>query len=116
MTKSLIFCLWLALVAVCLFTSLNCTADPVPGSAELPLQYLGTGLPDRWAPDGRLMYSPGVQNIQISRANRRYPPSFSCDTENHLGWTYQHHIDCGCWNAEAEQRLRQTIELAPQHR
>ena len=41
---------------------------PIPGSDELPRQYLGPGLPDRWVPDGHLMYSPGVQNFQISRA------------------------------------------------
>jgi len=68
-----------------------------PGSDELPLQYLGPGLPDRWAPDGHLMYSPGVQNIHISRANRKYPPDFPNDPENHLGWTYQHHVGIGCW-------------------
>ena len=48
-----------------------------PGSDGLPLQYLGPGLPDRWAPDGHLMYSPGVQNVQISRANRKHPPDLS---------------------------------------
>ena len=69
-----------------------------PGSDELPLQYLGPGLPDRWAPDGHLMYSPGVQNIQISRANRKHPPSLPpSDSQNHLGWTYQHHPGIGCW-------------------
>ena len=41
---------------------------PIPGSDELPIQYLGPELPDRWAPDGHLMYSPGVQNFQISSA------------------------------------------------
>ena len=71
-----------------------------PGSDGLPLQYLGPGLPDRWAPDGHLMYSPGVQNVQISRANRKHPPSFPLDPENHLGWTYQHHIGIGCWKGK----------------
>ena len=85
-------------LTVCLFASLTWAAGPTPGTPELPLQYLGPGLPDRWAPDGHLMYSPGVQNIQISRANRAHPPSFPFDPENHLGWTYQHHIDIGCWN------------------
>jgi len=68
--------------------------DPIaePGSDALPLQYLGPDLPDREAPDGRLMYSPGVQNIQIARANRRYPPPFPEGTENEKGWTYQHHV------------------------
>lgn len=37
---------------------------PIPGSDELPIQYLGPG----WARDRHLMYSPGVQNFQISRA------------------------------------------------
>jgi hypothetical protein len=68
-----------------------------PGSDGLPLQYLGPGLADRWAPDGHLMYSPGVQNIQISRANRKRPPKLSPAKENRLGWTYQHHPGIGCW-------------------
>ncbi|MHC4542635.1 MAG: hypothetical protein ACYS74_23120 [Planctomycetota bacterium] len=46
-----------------------------PGSDELPLQYIGPDLPDKEAPDGRLMYSPGVQNIQVLRANRKHPPA-----------------------------------------
>ncbi|MCK4677275.1 MAG: hypothetical protein KAT48_04015 [Bacteroidales bacterium] len=71
-----------------------------PGSPGLPLQYLGPELPDGEAPDGRLMYSPGVQNIQISRANRKHPPSFPDDPENHLGWTYQHHVGIGCWKGQ----------------
>jgi len=72
----------------------------VPGSDELPLQYLGPGLPDRWAPDGHLMYSPGVQNLQISRANRKYPPDLEPAEANRLGWTYQHHIGIGCWKGK----------------
>ncbi|MHC4623587.1 MAG: hypothetical protein ACYS4W_06760, partial [Planctomycetota bacterium] len=74
--------------------------EPAPGSDELPLQYLGPGLPDRWAPDGHLMYSPGVQNIQVSRANRKHPPSFIPSSQRHLGWTYQHHIGIGCWKGK----------------
>ncbi|HUW19866.1 MAG TPA: PA14 domain-containing protein [Sedimentisphaerales bacterium] len=70
---------------------------PVPGSAELPLQYLGPGLADRWAPDGHLMYSPGVQNIQVSRANRKHAPNLLPAEENKAGWTYQHHPGIGCW-------------------
>jgi len=76
--------------------------DPIaePGSDALPLQYLGPDLPDREAPDGRLMYSPGVQNIQIARANRRYPPPFPEGTENEKGWTYQHHVGIGEWKGK----------------
>jgi len=90
---------WLILagVAVCLFASLAWAGSPIPGSPELPLQYLGPDLPDHWAPDGHLMYSPGVQNIQISRANRRHPPLLQPQSENRKGWTYQHHIGIGCW-------------------
>ncbi|MHC4645970.1 MAG: hypothetical protein ACYTBJ_10730, partial [Planctomycetota bacterium] len=71
-----------------------------PGSDELPLQYLGPDLPDKEAPDGRLMYSPGVQNIQVSRANRKYPPPFPTGTENEKGWTYQHHVGMGEWKGK----------------
>ncbi|MHC4345341.1 MAG: PA14 domain-containing protein [Planctomycetota bacterium] len=71
--------------------------NSIPGSDELPLQYMGPGLPDGEAADGRLMYSPGVQNIQINRANRKYPPPFPEGTENERGWTYQHHVGIGCW-------------------
>lgn len=71
-----------------------------PGSDGLPLQYLGPELPDGEAPDGRLLYSPGVQNIQLSRANRKHPPSFPDDPENYLGWTYQHHVGIGSWKGK----------------
>ena len=76
--------------------------DPTaePGSDGLPLQYIGPDLPDGEAPDGRLMYSPGVQNIQVVRANRKYPPPFPDDPENYLGWTYQHHVGIGCWKGK----------------
>jgi len=70
---------------------------PKPGSPQLPIQYIGPNLPDHWAPDGGLMYSPGVQNIQISRANRKHPPDLHPESENRKGWTYQHHIGIGCW-------------------
>ncbi len=102
MTESLPRSSWLTLVSVgvFVFASLVWAAGSVPGGAELPLQYLGPGLPDRWAPDGHLIYSPGVQNIQLSRANRKHPPSFPGDPENHLGWTYQHHIGIGCWKGQ----------------
>jgi len=78
----------------------SCAGEPIPGSAELPLQYLGPGLADRWAPDGHLMYSPGVQNFQISRANRKHPPKLPPAEENRLGWTYQHHPGIGCWKGK----------------
>lgn len=71
-----------------------------PGSDELPLQYLGPDLPDKGAPDGRLMYSPGVQNIQVLRANRKHPPPFPAGTENERGWTYQHHVGMGEWKGK----------------
>ena len=102
MTKSLLSYLWSVFfgIAFFLFAPLAWASGPVPGSSELPLQYLGPDLPDRWAPDGHLMYNPGVQNIQISRANRKYPPSFPSDPEDHLGWTYQHHIGIGCWKGK----------------
>jgi len=71
-----------------------------PGSDELPLQYLGPDLPDKGASDGRLMYSPGVQNIQVARANRKHPPAFPAGTENEKGWTYQHHVGIGEWKGK----------------
>jgi len=74
--------------------------DAVPGTTGLPLQYLGPELPDGEAPDGHLRYSPGVQNIQISRANRKYPPPLPPEEENKKGWTYQHHVGIGCWKGK----------------
>jgi len=75
-------------------------ADTIPGSDKLPLQYLGPDLPDGESPDGGLMYSPGVQNIQISRANRKHPPLLEPESENRKGWTYQHHVGIGCWKGK----------------
>jgi hypothetical protein len=74
--------------------------NSIPGSDELPLQYLGPDLPDGEAPDGRLMYCPGVQNIQINRANRKYPPPFPEGTQKDRGWTYQHHVGIGEWKGK----------------
>jgi hypothetical protein len=74
--------------------------DAEPGSDGLPLQYVGPPLPDKTASDGKLMYSPGVQNIQISRANRKHPPAFPAGTENEKGWTYQHHVGMGEWKGK----------------
>jgi len=75
-------------------------ADAVPGSDEIPIQYIGDPLPDKGAADGKLMYSPGVQNIQISRATRTSPPDFPAGTENEKGWTYQHHVGIGEWKGK----------------
>jgi hypothetical protein len=86
--------------AVCLAATSAAAAEPKPGSAELPLEYIGPALPDANAPDGHLMYSPGVQNIQISRANRAHPPNLPPADENSKGWTYQHHIGIGCWKGK----------------
>lgn len=82
------------------FASTASDSPAEPGSDELPLQYLGPDLPDKEAPDGRLMYSPGVQNIQVLRANRKYPPAFPAGTENEKGWTYQHHVGMGQWKGK----------------
>lgn len=101
--KGFLFPLWPTLLGVAgwLLTSVltaPAAAEAPPGSPEMPLWYDGPGLVDPKAPDGKLMYSPGVQNIQISRGNRKYPPPFPNDPENVKGWTYQHHVDIGCWN------------------
>jgi len=75
-------------------------ANTVPGTDKLPLQYVGPDLPDGEAADGRLMYSPGVQNIEINRANRKHPPLLAPESENRKGWTYQHHVGIGCWRGK----------------
>ncbi len=75
-------------------------APGVPGSDELPIQYIGDPLPDKGAADGKLMYSPGVQNIQLLRATRTSPPDFPAGTENEKGWTYQHHVGIGEWKGK----------------
>ncbi|MHC4864488.1 MAG: PA14 domain-containing protein [Planctomycetota bacterium] len=82
------------------FVSADSDSAAAPGSDALPLQYLGPDLPDKEAPDGRLMYCPGVQNIQVARANRKYPPPFPEGTENEKGWTYQHHVGMGQWKGK----------------
>jgi len=81
-------------------TFYNPSSGAVPGSDELPLQYVGPELPDGEAPDGRLMYSPEVQNIQINRANRKHPPFLPPESENRKGWTYQHHVGIGAWKGK----------------
>ena len=73
-------------------------SDPEPGSAELPLRYVGPPLPSSQLPDGGLRYSPGVQNIQVYRANRRASPGFK--TLQPTGYTYNHHQDIACWKGK----------------
>jgi hypothetical protein len=65
----------------------------LPGSPELPLVYDGPRLVDSKAPDGRMPLCPGVQNLQISRSNRKPSPFFA----GQPGYTYQHHQDLGVW-------------------
>ncbi|MHC4213488.1 MAG: PA14 domain-containing protein, partial [Planctomycetota bacterium] len=97
MKRSILIC-----IVVTFLSSLVYSADSTaqPGSDQLPIQYLGPPLPDRWAPDGHLMYSPGVQNMQLSRANRKYPLSVVSSSGDQHGWTYQHHIGIGCWQGK----------------
>jgi hypothetical protein len=97
--KSLFWNKWITVTGgvLCLTTMLSVGAELKPGSAELPLEYIGPALPDGNAPDGHLMYSPEVQNIQISRANRAHPSGLMPRAEGTNGWTYQHHIGLNCW-------------------
>jgi len=91
--------LWATFVGVvsCGLASLAWAVEPIPGSAELPVQYIGPKLPDPEAANGHLMYSPGTQNIQISRVNRTHPYDLQPESENVNGWTYQHHVGLACW-------------------
>jgi len=84
-------------VAFCLLALTARAAKPLPGSAEMPIQYVGPKLPDAEAADGHLMFCPGVQNIQISRVNRAHPYDLQPKSMNVNGWTYQHHVGLGCW-------------------
>lgn len=100
---SALLSVWLIILAFCptaqaekddkLLGASQPSANAVPGSPELPLEYIGPALPDPNAPDGHLMYNPGVQNIEISRSNRK-PSAFF---DGQPGWTYQHHIGLACW-------------------
>ena len=106
-----VFC-WSALsgAALCLSAFLlNPAIGQSPGSPELPLQYVGAGLVDPAAPDGRLMMSPGVQNIQISRASRKPSAFFRTNRGDQPGYTYQHHIDIGSWKG----RLYAVWDMSP---
>src|SRR5437762_2608918 len=89
----------LVLIAGCLGATspLAEALEPKSGTAEQPLFYDGPGLADPLRPDGALMFSPGVQNIQLSRANRKPSASFPTPEKDQPGYTYQHHIDLGCW-------------------
>jgi hypothetical protein len=109
MKKSLVHLLFVMLVGavVCVPGSAVWAAEAAAGSAEMPVQYIGPGLPDANAPDGRLMYSPGVQNIQIYRGNRK-PNAFFGDGP---GYTYHHHIDLACWKG----RFYAVWDMSPIH-
>ena len=75
----------------------NPEATAKPGTPELPLLYDGPGLVDPKAPDGRLIYSPGVQNFQVYRASRKPAPFFRTVEGDQPGYTYNHHMDIACW-------------------
>lgn len=68
-------------------------SDAVAGSPEMPLVYDGPRLAHPKAPDGGMPLSPGVQNLQISRSNRKPSAFFG----GQAGFTYQHHQDLGVW-------------------
>ncbi len=91
----------LATTLTCLAAVLAPEAEPKPGSPEMPVVYEGPALPDPKAPDGGLMYSPGVQNIQVYRANRKPSALFRTEQGEQPGWTYHHHTDLACWGAFA---------------
>lgn len=86
-------------MAVVLFASVYITsaAEPIPGSDELPVIYRGPVLPAPQRPDGGLMVSPGVQNIQIYRASRKLSTSLLMPEGSQVGYTYNHHHDLGFW-------------------
>lgn len=94
-----------AAFAICLMSGMAGRAEPKPGTAEMPLEYIGPRLPDGNAPDGHLMYSPGVQNIQIYRSNRKPAALF----DGRPGWTYQHHVGLTCWKG----RLYAVWDMTP---
>ncbi len=98
-------------MAAVLASSLPCVAEgaPVPGGGAMPLVYEGPQLFDPSAPDGRMPYSPGVQNIQISRATRKPASFFHKSNGERKGFTYQHHIDIGCWKG----RLYAVWDMSP---
>ncbi len=87
----------------------NLQAATKPGTPELPLTYDGPGLVDPKAPDGHLAYSPGVQNIQVYRANRRPAPFFRTAEGDQPGYTYNHHMDIACWKG----RLYVAWDMSP---
>jgi Sialidase-like, CBM domain len=74
--------------------------DSRTGHDADPLRYVGPPLPNPKAADGGLRYCPGVQNIEISRANRTHPSNPSFGSADGKGWTYQHHVDLACWRGQ----------------
>jgi hypothetical protein len=89
---------WLVIAAtVCVAAPLIQGAEPKPGTGEMPLVYDGPGLTDPNAPDGKMPLSPGVQNVEIFRANRGKPCGLF---QNEPGWTYHHHMDLACWHGK----------------
>jgi hypothetical protein len=67
-------------------------AADAPGSAELPLTYVGPKVTSTNSPDGNLIFSPDVQSMEIYRSNRK--PS---DFFGGRGYTYAHHMDLAAW-------------------
>lgn len=82
------------------FAAIALAVEPKPGSSELPLVYQGPGVPDPRAPDGGVAYSPGVQNIEVYRSNRRPSAAFRTAEGVHAGYTYTHHQDIACWKGK----------------
>jgi len=63
--------------------------------AQIKIHYSGTTLSNPAYHDGQLSPVVGVHNIQVMRANRRYPDASNCN-----GWTYNHQPMLAYWNGK----------------
>src|SRR5581483_4182026 len=75
------------LIGICLLTGSGKggAMEEGPGSPKEPVRYIGKEKADTRYHDGRLRPVVGVQNYQVTRANRTHP-----ERAEGVGWTYNH--------------------------
>jgi hypothetical protein len=84
---------------VCTFGMIGCAAEvevtPEPGSAEMPIRYIGPPPPDLDRPDGGLRPAVGVQSYQVLRASPKLP-----HLQEDYGYAYNHQPMLAYWKGK----------------
>jgi hypothetical protein len=95
-TRAIAVIIGVLLTAVVFGTDQKCEAvEPVPGSAEMPIRYIGTEQPVLDYPHGALRLAVGTECRQVFRCSR----TAKKETDG-IGWTYYHSPMLAYWKGK----------------